>query len=143
MSGMSGREAGWTTDFISPAGLRLRFARRGSGPPLLLITGIGAHLDMWSPLARLVNDRELIAFDPPGAGLSQRPRLPLRMGRLARIVEALLDELRLERVDVLGYSWGGGLAQELARRAPDVSVASCFARRARDLAEARHDRSRP
>src|ERR671935_552866 len=41
------------------------------------------------------------------------------MGGLAGVVRALLDELELERVDVLGYSWGGGLAQELARRAPD------------------------
>ena len=62
---------------------------------------------------------ELIGFDPPGAGLSQRPRLPMRMGGLAAVVERLLDELGLERVDVLGYSFGGGLAQELARRAPD------------------------
>src|SRR5919204_1271123 len=41
------------------------------------------------------------------------------MGGLAGVVRALLDELELERVDVLGYSWGGGLAQELARRSPD------------------------
>ena len=37
------------------------------------------------------------------------------MNDLALIVRELLDELRLERVDVLGYSWGGALAQELAR----------------------------
>jgi poly(3-hydroxyalkanoate) depolymerase len=109
----------WNPAFVRAAGLRLRAGRRGAGPPLLLITGIGAHLDMWSPFARLAGDRELIAFDAPGAGLSQRPLLPLRMAGLAHVVRALLDELRLERVDVLGYSWGGGLAQELARLAPD------------------------
>jgi poly(3-hydroxyoctanoate) depolymerase len=105
--------------FVSAAGLRLRVGRRGAGRPLLLITGIGAHLDMWAPFARLVDDRELIAFDPPGAGLSQRPHHPLRMRRLAQIVRELLDALGLERVDVLGYSFGGALAQELARRAPN------------------------
>jgi pimeloyl-ACP methyl ester carboxylesterase len=41
------------------------------------------------------------------------------MGGLARVVRELLDALELERVDVLGYSFGGGLAQELARRAPE------------------------
>ena len=41
------------------------------------------------------------------------------MGSLAAMVRGLLDELERDRVDVLGYSWGGGLAQELARRAPD------------------------
>lgn len=105
--------------FVAVSGLRLRVARTGSGPPLLLITGIGANLDMWAPFAQLMSDRELVAFDAPGVGLSQRSRLPLRMHQLARIVRELLDTLALERVDVLGYSFGGALAQELARRSPD------------------------
>ncbi|HEX5820273.1 MAG TPA: alpha/beta fold hydrolase [Solirubrobacterales bacterium] len=109
----------WNPTYVDAAGLRLRVGRRGAGRPLLLITGIGAHLEMWAPLVRFVEDRELIAFDPPGAGLSERPRLPLRMRGLARVVADLLDALGLERVDVLGYSFGGALAQELARRAPD------------------------
>ena len=107
------------TTFHTAAGLRLRVGRTGTGPPLLLVTGIGANLDMWAPLARLVPDRELIAFDAPGVGLSQRPRSPLRMRQLARIVRELMDALALERADVLGYSFGGALAQELARRSPD------------------------
>lgn len=90
-----------------------------AGRPLLLITGIGANLDTWAPFARLAGDRELIAFDAPGAGLSQRPRRPLRMQGLSRVVRELLDALGLERVDVLGYSFGGALAQELAWRAPN------------------------
>jgi poly(3-hydroxyoctanoate) depolymerase len=108
------------TAFVEAGGLRLRVARqRGEGRPLLLITGIGANLDMWAPFARLVPERDLVAFDAPGVGLSQRPRRPLRMRELARIVRELLDALALEQVDVLGYSWGGGLAQELARREPE------------------------
>ena len=120
--GVTGRCVGARTGipaFVGAAGLRLRVGRRGAGRPLLLITGIGANLDMWAPFARLVDDRELIAFDPPGAGLSQRPRHPLRMQGLAQVVRELLDALGLERVDVLGYSFGGALAQELARRAPN------------------------
>jgi poly(3-hydroxyalkanoate) depolymerase len=105
--------------FVRAGGLRLRVARQGSGTPLLLITGIGANLDMWAPLAQLVTDRELVAFDPPGAGLSQRPGRPLRMRELAGIVRDLIDVLALEQADVLGYSFGGALAQELARRAPE------------------------
>jgi poly(3-hydroxyalkanoate) depolymerase len=107
------------TGFVQAGGLRLRVARQGEGRPLLLVTGIGANLDMWAPLAKLITDRELIAFDPPGAGLSQRPRAPLRMRQLAGVVRELLDVLALDRVDVLGYSFGGALAQELAYRAPD------------------------
>ena len=114
------REAGpWRYTEVGAAGLRLRVGRHGAGRPLLLITGIGAHLDMWAPFAAHAGDRELVAFDPPGAGLSQRPGLPLRMSGLARVVTEMLDVLGLGRVDVLGYSFGGGLAQELAYRAPD------------------------
>lgn len=109
----------WDVSYARAGDLRLRVGRYGRGRPLLLITGIGAHLDMWAPFARRTTGHELIAFDPPGAGLSQRPRLPMRMGGLAAVVQRLLDELGLDRVDVLGYSWGGGLAQELARQAPD------------------------
>ena len=110
---------GWDVDYVHAGGLRLRVGRHGAGAPLLLITGIGAHIDMWAPFAHHAGQRALIAFDPPGAGLSQRPRLPLRMRGLAGVVGELLDALELDRVDVLGYSWGGLLAQELARRAPD------------------------
>ena len=118
MTGVNSGED-WRSAVVRAAGLRLRVARRGSGRPLLLITGIGAHVEMWAPFARHATGRELIAFDAPGTGLSQRPLLPLRMPGLAGVVRALLDELRLERVDVLGYSFGGALAQELARRAPE------------------------
>ena len=108
----------WTPFTVRADGLDLRVARSGSGPPLVLVTGIGANLDMWEPFLGFVDDREVIAFDPPGAGASQRPRRPLRMGGLTAVVDALLDELGLGAVDVLGYSFGGGLAQELARRRP-------------------------
>lgn len=109
----------WTPFLARADGLELRVARRpGTGPPLVLVTGIGANLDMWEPFLDVARDREVVAFDPPGAGGSQRPARPLRMGGLARIVASLLDDLRLGAVDVLGYSFGGGLAQELARRMP-------------------------
>jgi poly(3-hydroxyalkanoate) depolymerase len=107
------------TGFVHVAGLRLRVARHGEGPPLLLLNGIGANLDMWAPLTRRLPGRELIAFDAPGVGASQRPRRPLGMRELARIVTGLMHVLTLRRADVLGYSWGGALAQELARRSPE------------------------
>jgi poly(3-hydroxyalkanoate) depolymerase len=104
---------------VKAGGLRLRVGRSGEGPPLLLITGIGASIGMWAPLTRLLTGRELIAFDAPGCGESPPPRRPLRMRELAGVTRALMDELELERPDVLGYSFGGALAQELAHRSPE------------------------
>jgi poly(3-hydroxyalkanoate) depolymerase len=87
---------------------------------LLLINGIGANLAMWNPLARqLFEHRRLIMFDAPGTGGSPRLGRPLRMSGLARLLGDLLDELGYDEVDVLGYSWGGTLAQQFAHDVPD------------------------
>jgi poly(3-hydroxyalkanoate) depolymerase len=106
-------------EFIRVEEHRLRVARRGSGPPLLLINGLGAPIEMWEPLARRLDGHEVIAFDLPGSGRSQAPAVPMRMSGFARVAAALLDALNHRRVDVLGFSFGGLVAQELSRRAPD------------------------
>jgi poly(3-hydroxyoctanoate) depolymerase len=97
----------------------LRVAEAGSGPPLLLMNGIGAGFQTWWPLARrLSQSRRLIMFDAPGAGGSPQLRRPERMPGLARLVVELCDALGEAQVDVLGYSWGGVLAQQFAHDAP-------------------------
>ena len=112
---------GARVEFLATSGApSLRVARIGEGQPLLLINGLGANLEMWQPLVReLRGERELVAFDLPGTGRSARPRWPLRMPQLARVVTDLLDALDYVKLDVLGYSLGGIVAQELAKRAPD------------------------
>jgi poly(3-hydroxyalkanoate) depolymerase len=114
----SGRSLRWRTERVRAGGLDLRVGRRGSGPPLLLLTGLGANIEMWQPFQRLLRGREVIAVDAPGTGLSERPRYPMRMRGLAGVVAALLDELEVSRSDVLGCSFGGLLALELAYRSP-------------------------
>ena len=61
----------------------------------------------------------MIAFDAPGTGRSATPPIPLSLEALARVAEGVLDELGVEQADVLGYSFGGAVAQRLARRAPE------------------------
>lgn len=104
-----------TADFVHVSGVRIRVSRQGTGGtrPLLLINGIGAPLELWAPL-RAALGIETIAFDAPGTGLSDSPTRPRSMWELATMVAALLDKLHCGDVDVLGYSWGGGLAQHLA-----------------------------
>jgi pimeloyl-ACP methyl ester carboxylesterase len=74
---------------------------------------------MWQPLAAHLRGMELITFDAPGCGRSVAAPVPLTMGVLARIVRGLLDRLDYDVVDVLGYSFGGAVAQQLARIAPE------------------------
>ena len=97
----------------------LLVAEAGSGQPLLLVNGIGAGFQTWWPLARqLSQSRRLIMFDAPGAGGSPQLRRSVRMPELARLVVELCDALGETQVDVLGYSWGGVLAQQFAHDAP-------------------------
>ncbi len=100
--------------------LRVLVERPGTGRPLLLINGIGATGELFGPLRRYLTDRETIAFDAPGVGGSSTPLLPPTMAMLARQIGAMVDELGHSTVDVLGISWGGALAQQLARSRPDL-----------------------
>jgi poly(3-hydroxyoctanoate) depolymerase len=106
------------TEFVRVDGLRLRIAGRGEGPPLLLINGLGAPLEMWGPLLTHLGGYEVITFDMPGCGLSSTPPRPLGMRALAGIVDNMLHALGRSRAHVLGYSLGGLVAQELAHRHP-------------------------
>jgi len=83
--------------------------------PLLLFNGIGARLELLAPFVdALGGAAETITFDIPGAGESPPPLLPYRLWMLARLTSRLLDVLGYERVDVMGISWGGTIAQQFA-----------------------------
>lgn len=106
---------------VTLRGQRLRVAvRRSSGPgptrtPLLLMNGIGASLELLQPFVdQLPPGLEVVRFDVPGVGGSPLPVLPYHMSTLAPQIGALVRRLGYERVDVMGFSWGGGLAQQFA-----------------------------
>ncbi len=83
--------------------------------PLLLINGIGANLELLEPFVTALDPAlEVIRFDPPGVGGSPPPARPYRFSGLCRMIAAMLTELGYDRVDVLGISWGGGVAQQFA-----------------------------
>ena len=86
--------------------------------PLLLLNGVGAPLETWEPLRERLAHRTTVAFDVPGTGGSPVSWFPTAIPGLARVVGALLDDLGIERTDVLGYSFGGAVAQEVARMQP-------------------------
>jgi pimeloyl-ACP methyl ester carboxylesterase len=102
---------------VRVAGLSVHVRESGAGNPLLLINGIGAHIGMWGALEQRLGGLRVISFDAPGTGRSQTPLMPLSLDGVAGLAEELLDKLGYEQVDVLGYSFGGIIAQRLARRA--------------------------
>jgi poly(3-hydroxyoctanoate) depolymerase len=106
--------------FVDVDGVRLRTSVRGSGRPLLLITGLGASLDLAWPFEQELAARgvQAVGFDAPGVGQSTAYRRPRRIPGVARTVERMLDALGYDQVDVLGVSLGGAVAQQLAHQAP-------------------------
>jgi pimeloyl-ACP methyl ester carboxylesterase len=102
--------------------------RQGTGPPLVLLHGIGHHWQAWKPvIAILSQDFGIIACDSPGFGRSDplardiEPTIPAYVDAFER----LFCELGLERPHVAGNSMGGAIALELARRRA-VSSATAF-----------------
>ena len=110
------------TRFVDVAGRRLRVAvREGDGrrPPLLLCNGLGVRLEGLQPFVDALRpETGVIRFDVPGVGESPTPVLPYRMWGMARLTSQLLNALDVPRVDVLGVSWGGALAQQFALQRP-------------------------
>jgi poly(3-hydroxyoctanoate) depolymerase len=100
-------------------GLRLHIHEVGDGPPLLLLNGIGTHTAMWAPLERVLRDFRVIEFDAPGTGRSFTPSYPVTIPALALLARRILDKAEVARADVLGYSMGGIIAQQLAASAPE------------------------
>lgn len=95
---------------------------RGKGPPLVMAIGTGSTMAEWDPaLLRLLAARQrLILFDYPGIGRSS----PLQGGRtsfaaLADSLDSFMKAIGVARADVLGWSMGGFVAQQLAILHPD------------------------
>ena len=91
----------------------------GSGTPLLLLSGIGIGYEIFDRLVDALDPGvEIIRVDVPGVGGSPVALLPMGFPQLADLVAGLLDDLGYGRVDVLGFSWGGALAQQFAVQYP-------------------------
>ncbi len=113
--------AQFNIEHVEVDGIHLRVGTRpGRGAvPLLLFNGIGANLELVEPFVAALPGPEVIIFDIPGIGGSDKTRLPKRLPALAKLSARLLDRLGYREVDVAGVSWGGALAQVFARRYPD------------------------
>lgn len=117
MSSTSSREYVRT---ITAVGRTLRVSvrpgRDAGVTPLLLMNGIGASLEVLQPFVDALDRRRtVIRFDVPGVGGSPRPVVPYTLVTFSPVVAGMLNRLGFDGpVDVLGLSWGGGLAQHFA-----------------------------
>ncbi len=103
-------------------GQQLHYLRAGSGPPLLLLHGLLGGSFCWRMnIEAFSRQHTVFAVDLPGLGESDAPRqLDCSMAAQASRVSSLIDQLNLEKVDVVGCSWGGAIAMFLAAQSERV-----------------------
>lgn len=96
-------------------GIGLYYEVRGQGSPLLLVPGLGGDLRLFAASAAdLARRRLVVAFDPRGAGRSEKPDAPYSIEGMAEDAAGLLAVLDTGPAAVAGYSMGGRIALALA-----------------------------
>lgn len=101
-------------------GYRRAFRVAGSGPPLVLIHGIGDNSATWLPIITHLARRHLvIAPDLLGHGESDKPRADYSIAAYANGVRDLLGVLGIQRATLVGHSLGGGVAMQFAYQFPE------------------------
>ena len=101
-------------------GYRRAFRVAGSGPPVVLVHGIGDSSATWAPVLPTLARRHLvIAPDLLGHGSSDKPRADYSVAAYANGVRDLLGVLGVERATLVGHSLGGGVAMQFAYQFPE------------------------
>jgi pimeloyl-ACP methyl ester carboxylesterase len=101
-------------------GYRRAFRLAGSGPPVVLVHGIGDSSATWEPVIPALARRHLvIAPDLLGHGSSDKPRADYSVAAYANGVRDLLGVLGVERATLVGHSLGGGVAMQFAYQFPE------------------------
>jgi len=105
------------THYVEGHGIRFAYRRLGpsTGTPLILLQHFSGNIDAWDPAVvnALAADRPVIAFDNVGVGLSTG-QTPDNVATMARDAVDFINVLGLSEVDLLGFSLGGCVAQQIA-----------------------------
>jgi len=95
------------------------YVDRGSGEAVVLIHGVGLSADAWQPqIDHLSKTHRVVAIDMPGHGASDRPAADATLGDFVDGIARLLDDLRIEKANIVGHSMGGLVALGFALAHP-------------------------
>ncbi|CDG81106.1 alpha/beta fold hydrolase [Janthinobacterium agaricidamnosum] len=111
--------ASFKTELVDADGARLYVRVGGSGPAVVLIHGFGDTGDMWTPLAlALAKNHRVIVPDLRGMGLSSKPEGGYDKKTQASDIRAILDQLGIDKADIVGHDIGTMVAYAYAARYP-------------------------
>jgi aminoacrylate hydrolase len=101
-------------------GCSLYYERTGSGPPVVLIPGLGGDGRFWGGVVTTLKDRfDLVVVDHRGAGRSDRLAGRYSIGGIAGDMLAIMDQERIAAAHLVGHSTGGTIVQTIALDAPE------------------------
>jgi pimeloyl-ACP methyl ester carboxylesterase len=103
-------------------GLRLAYAESaGAGTPVLLVHGVGSSIDSWGDVAESLAaaGRHVIAVDLIGHGSSNSGNGDFSLGANASAIRDLLDVLQIDRIHLIGHSYGGGVSLQFTYQFPE------------------------
>src|SRR5262245_23135789 len=131
--------------FLTLGGATLRYDRAGAGPTVLLIHGWLGNRTFWERQVAALRDRfTVVTVDLRGHGESSPPRTGYTIAGLAADLEQLVRAIGAQRVALVGWSMGGMVAQELARRLGDrVTGLVLVATTAGALTDAKNPHAQP
>src|SRR5580692_1475931 len=108
---------------VNVGDIKMAYYIRGQGKPLVMINGFISTMSLWDPalLDELAKHHQLILFDNRGVGLSTDTKdNKTTISQMADDVAGLIKNLGYEKVDILAWSMGARIGQQLLIRHPDV-----------------------
>jgi pimeloyl-ACP methyl ester carboxylesterase len=111
------------TKFVEANGIKFSYRQIGksTGAPLILLQHFTGTMDYWDPAVvnGLGKERPVIVFNNTGVG-SSSGRVPDNVEQMSIDAQAFIEALGYKKVDLLGYSLGGYVAQDMAAKRPDL-----------------------
>jgi len=106
--------------YIAVNGMDIRYAVRGTGPPLLLLHGFCEFLETWDfNLRPLSKHYQVYAMDLPGHGLSDKPYIDYSISFFTDFILGFMRALGIDHADIIGHSFGGAISISIATDFPE------------------------
>jgi pimeloyl-ACP methyl ester carboxylesterase len=115
------RLAGFRSEYVRVGAYRVHYFVGGHGTPVLLIHGLGARSEDWTPQmpAYAKSSFRVYAIDLLGCGRTDRPDIAYTIGEQVELIQGFLTSVHLGKTDVVGWSMGGWVALEFALQHPE------------------------
>lgn len=109
------------TKKIHVGDIKVAYKMLGNGSPILLINGFSAPLDFWDStlISKLASNHTVITFDNRGIGNTTSGNKQFSIQQFADDTSGLMKALKIKKADIIGWSMGGMIAQEVALSNPD------------------------